>query len=56
MVSGTAGSDVAVTVSIGAAVVEEGGVAARAVLRAADRLLYDAKAAGRDQVRVAPVG
>ena len=54
--SATAGSDVAVTVSIGAAVVEEPGAATSAVLRAADRLLYDAKAAGRDRVRVAPVG
>ena len=54
--SQTAGSEVAVTVSIGAAVVPEGEGAASAVLRAADRLLYDAKAAGRDRVRVAPVG
>jgi diguanylate cyclase (GGDEF)-like protein len=54
--SGTVGSDVAVTVSIGAAVVEQPGVAASAVLRAADRLLYDAKAAGRDRVRIALVG
>ena len=54
--SQTAGSEVAVTVSIGAAVVPEGEGAASAVLRAADQLLYDAKAAGRDRVRVAPVG
>lgn len=51
----TAG-DVAVTVSIGAAVVEGRGPETSTVLRAADRLLYDAKEAGRDRVRVAATG
>jgi diguanylate cyclase (GGDEF)-like protein len=48
-----AGIDVPVTVSVGAAVFPRHGQNANDLIRAADRALYAAKAAGRDQWRLA---
>ncbi len=45
----------AITVSIGVAVMQEGDVSADDVLARADRALYDAKNAGRNTVRCAPL-